>query len=64
MIYKDYQDRLDHWLKERGVEHAHCPADCSHPQPFFLGDKLICGHCYHRFNTITEMMPCVPSVCA
>ena len=53
----------DDWCREHGVDHGHCPFDCSHPQPFVLNGKLYCGRCEAVDNVLTEMVPCTPQVC-
>lgn len=52
------------WRKAHGVQHAHCPLDCEHPQPFvaFTGD-LLCGRCFFIEKKITKMVPCTPDIC-
>jgi len=52
------------WCKERDCDHAHCPYECEHPQPFVLDDgRLVCGRCAFMDKELVEMLPCVPEVC-
>lgn len=52
---------LDEWYKAHDCDHAHCPHDCEHPQPFIHEGKLYCGRCYFQCRyTLSEMIPCVP----
>lgn len=51
------------WYRAHGCDHAHCPYDCEHPQPFFWEGKLVCGRCWFVDCMVTEMVPCVPEVC-
>jgi len=52
------------WCKAHGCDHAHCPYDCEHPQPFCLDDgRLVCGRCAIIDHEIVEMVPCTPEHC-
>lgn len=52
------------WCAERGCEHAHCPMECEHPQPFVDAvGRLLCGRCVHIEDRETEMIPCTPETC-
>jgi len=52
------------WYREHGCDHAHCPYDCSHPQPFVLDDgRLVCGRCAIIDHEVVEMVPCTPATC-
>jgi hypothetical protein len=44
-------------------DHYHCPAGCSHPQPFSCGELLLCALCWHFRNVITVMVPCSTKFC-
>lgn len=52
------------------ADHAHCPLDCEHPQPFQALDdsekrmRWWCGRCAAKFGLLTEMVPCAPPYCA
>lgn len=46
------------WYAERGVDHAHCPDGCEHPQPVVLEDgRLVCRRCL-TFGETVDMEPC------
>jgi hypothetical protein len=51
------------WYKVHGVNHAHCPNGCEHPQPFIINDELMCGRCAHKDGIFVPMVPCRPEVC-
>jgi hypothetical protein len=56
------------WCRLYGVNHAHCPRGCEHPQPFILNEgdgpsPLLCGRCWFVDGVRSEMVPCYPSVC-
>lgn len=51
------------WCKAKGVEHAHCPFKCEHPQPFTHEGQLYCGRCWFLERKVTVMIPCTPEVC-
>ena len=44
-------------------DHYHCPHGCEHPQPFIVGELLLCGRCYFVEDCLTVMVPCVPDLC-
>ena len=53
------------WYQKHGCDHAHCPFDCEHPQPFLLADgRLVCGRCAILDHVISEMIPCTPDICS
>jgi hypothetical protein len=52
------------WYDAHHVDHAHCPDDCWHPQPFMDGDDLICGRCFLIHKMRTVMIPCTPEICS
>lgn len=71
-ITEEYKRMLfeeDQWYKENNCDHAHCPDNCEHPQPFIQHgkaghkNKMYCGRCYHKYNEMNEMIPCTPEVC-
>jgi hypothetical protein len=45
------------------MPHYHCPEECEHPQPFILGELLLCGRCWFRDGELTPMVECSPEVC-
>jgi len=52
------------WCLQHDCDHAHCPYDCEHPQPFVLDDgRLVCGRCAIIDHEIVEMVPCTPATC-
>ncbi len=51
------------WCEAHNCQHAHCPHDCFHPQPFVDGERLFCGRCLYEYDTVTEMVPCTPETC-
>lgn len=51
------------WYKDHYCDHAHCPLDCEHPQPFLDGSRLLCGRCFVIFGIESEMLPCTPDIC-
>lgn len=52
------------WCKAHNCDHAHCPHDCDHPQPFVLADgRLVCGRCAIIDHELVEMVPCTPEHC-
>jgi hypothetical protein len=56
---------LAQWYEQHGCDHAHCPEECDHPQPFIdeaTGD-LLCGGCWFRFGRRSVMIPCTPEAC-
>lgn len=50
------------WCREQGVNHAHCPLECHHPQPFVHEGDLYCGVCGVEGRE-TRMIPCTPETC-
>jgi hypothetical protein len=44
-------------------DHYHCPLGCEHPQPFIVGELLLCGRCYFKHDDLTPMAPCTPALC-
>jgi hypothetical protein len=44
-------------------DHYHCPQGCEHPQPFIVGELLVCGRCYFKHDDLTPMDPCSPETC-
>jgi hypothetical protein len=53
----------EEWYKKNNCEHAHCPDNCEHPQPFMRNSKLLCGRCWFKFNEEVEMIPCDQDIC-
>jgi hypothetical protein len=51
------------WYKRQGCSHAHCPKGCEKPQPFFDGQKMLCGRCFFKYKEFVEMVPCTPQTC-
>ena len=51
------------WYARHGCDHAHCPHECEHPQPFMDGERLVCGRCANVEHIETEMVPCTPEIC-
>lgn len=58
------------WYAKHKCDHAHCPNECEHPQPFMIvshaGGKywiLVCGRCALIDQKIVRMVPCKPGVC-
>lgn len=52
------------WCGKYGCDHAHCPNECDHPQPFIIEkNRLICGRCAILDKEIVEMVPCSPEIC-
>ena len=51
------------WYEKHNCSHAHCKYLCEHPQPFMLGEQLVCGRCAIIDNEINEMIPCTPEIC-
>ncbi len=51
-------DKRDPLTTERN--HLHCPLMHEHPQPFSVGDLILCGLCFYWEDRITPMVPCVP----
>lgn len=51
------------WYAKHNCQHAHCPDECEHPQPFLDGDEMLCGRCWHLFGERSLMIPCTPEVC-
>jgi hypothetical protein len=47
-----------------GTDHAHCPKDCEHPQPFTSEGELYCGRCWFRDGEMTKMIACTPATVA
>lgn len=47
----------------RERSHYHCPYLCEHPQPFTVGELLLCGSCFFGRDAITPMVPCSPEIC-
>lgn len=53
------------WYGRHRCDHAHCPRECEHPQPFMLADgRLVCGLCAIIGGELIEMVPCTPEVCS
>lgn len=52
----------EEWYLAHGCDHAHCPCDCEHPQPWVTGDRLVCGCCAVD-GELCDMVPCTPEVC-
>jgi hypothetical protein len=44
-------------------DHYHCPEGCEHPQPFIVGELLLCGRCYFKHDDLTPMAQCDPELC-
>ncbi len=60
----DLRSRAE-WYQAHGCDHAHCPNECDHPQPFLLPDgRFVCGRCAIIDHEIVEMSPCTPGACA
>lgn len=51
------------WCRARDCDHAHCPNECEHPQPFVIADRLFCGRCYFEAQKLVDMLPCGPEMC-
>jgi hypothetical protein len=52
------------WYRLHGCDHAHCPNECEHPQPFLLPDgRMVCGRCAILDGQFVEMIPCTPETC-
>lgn len=52
------------WYTRNNCDHAHCPYECEHPQPFVHPDgRLLCGRCWFVENEETVMIPCTPGTC-
>lgn len=52
------------WCLARGVQHAHCPDGCDHPQPILADDgELYCGRCWVQDRVKSRMVPCTPEAC-
>ena len=44
-------------------DHLHCPLGCEHPQPFCVGEMIVCGCCFYVRDRVTAMVPCSPEIC-
>lgn len=44
-------------------DHAHCPYDCEHPQPFEDFGVAVCGACWFINKELTPMVLCTPETC-
>jgi hypothetical protein len=52
------------WYERHGCDHAHCPFECEHPQPFMIDGDLVRGRCVIKNSEIVKMIPCTPDVCS
>ncbi len=53
------------WYTKNGCDHAHCPLECEHPQPFYDDrlKELLCGRCWFVHGLCTIMVPCNQETC-
>jgi hypothetical protein len=43
--------------------HLHCSEMCEHPQPFCVGELILCGLCFYFRDRITPMVECSRDYC-
>ena len=59
----DQEINENNWYSQYDTDHAHCPYNCEHPQPFMNEEDLICGRCWFVDCIRSVMIPCIPSTC-
>jgi hypothetical protein len=45
-------------------DHLHCSEMCEHPQPFCVGEMILCGRCFYFRDRVTPMIECSTDYCA